>query len=233
MKPYLILVLTLTLSSASSAQAVNLWSTTPVKNENLRSELLEMSQAEAKATDEFLEGMSDAGVSLEDDDSLTTVQALIIGFHVLKENCLELQISQRLAEIVDEFGWPGESLVGKDGAKAAARLIRIAEHDREFQRKCLKLMKDAPRGEVSPKCIAFLTDALLVADGKKQRFGTAYNSDMVLEPIEDIVSLDERRKAMELPLLALQADILKQAYLNIEAETGYNLNESFSQDDSD
>ena len=47
-----------------------------------------------------------------------------------------------LKENVERHGWPGRSLVGVDGAHAAWLLAQHAEH--EFQRDCLRRMKECP-----------------------------------------------------------------------------------------
>ena len=46
----------------------------------------------------------------------------------------------RLKEIVDQYGWPTYSLVGKEAANAAFLIVQHAVSDRPFMRKCLLLM---------------------------------------------------------------------------------------------
>jgi len=103
----------------------------------------------------------------------------------------------RMKEIVAEYGWPTKSMVGEQGATAAWLLVQHADADPKFQRHCLALMKKAAPEEVSPKNLAYLTDRVLVNEGKNQLYGTQFfleDGKMVPQPIDDEANLDERRK---------------------------------------
>lgn len=233
MKPHLILVLLLTLSSLLNAEERNPWNSHAVKNEYLRHELLDMRQVERKASLEFFEGMKNAGISL-DDGEWTIAQILVVGLHALRDNCVKIQLSYRLEEIINEFGWPSVSLVGTDGVAAAVRIVEIADHNRDFQKRCLTLMKEeSQKGEVCLKKIAKLTDVILVSEGNKQRYGTQFGAGMVLEPVENVDALDARREAMGLPTLAKKFDLLKQEAIVLEDKTGYNSDWFFQKRNSD
>lgn len=81
--------------------------------------------------------------------------------------------TKRMKEIVREYGWPGKSMVGGDGAGAAWLLVQHADGDRAFQKDCLDLLKrSAEAGEASWRHVAYLTDRVLVGEGNKQRYGT-------------------------------------------------------------
>ncbi len=112
----------------------------------------------------------------------------------------------RLKAIVDRHGWPGKSLVGEDGARAAWLLVQHADRDPAFQERCLALMeKAAARGEVSKTELAFLTDRVRVAQGRKQVYGTQFtfvDGEMMPQPIADEATVDQRRRALGLPSLA-------------------------------
>jgi hypothetical protein len=57
--------------------------------------------------------------------------------------------------VIEKHGWPGKSLVGADGAQAAWLLVQHADLDREFQRQCLPLLKEAAeKGEASKQNLA-------------------------------------------------------------------------------
>ena len=106
-----------------------------------------------------------------------------------------------LKDLVEKRGWPRISGAGKDGAFNAWLLVQHADKDPAFQKKCLDLMKALPKEEVELKNIAYLTDRVLVAEGKKQLYGTQFHTvDGKLEPrpIEEEAKVDERRKAMGL-----------------------------------
>ena len=85
---------------------------------------------------------------------------------------LDKEHTARLKAVVAAHGWPGKSLVGEKAAHAAWLLVQHADADPAFQRRCLHLMERLPPGEVSVKDLAYLTDRVLLAEGKPQRFGT-------------------------------------------------------------
>jgi len=121
-----------------------------------------------------------------------------------------------LKDVVQKHGWPRRTLVGSDGAHDAWLLVQHADHDRAFQKKCLDLMRDlAVLGEVSPTDVAYLTDRVLVAESKKQLYGTQFHTvDGKLEPkpIENEAKVDERRKAVGLPTLAEYRKMVEKMY---------------------
>ncbi len=101
-----------------------------------------------------------------------------------------------LKSIVEKHGWPTISLVGKDGAKAAWLLVQHADADAKFQRRCLDLMLKLPKGEVSQSDLAYLTDRVLLSEGKKQIYGTQFLSiegKWQPRPIEDVENVDKLR----------------------------------------
>jgi hypothetical protein len=156
-------------------------------NLDLRRELLRMSRDDQEARKALLEAPGDAPLQ----ERITA---------------LDRRHVSRLKEIVKRHGWPRRSLVGEDGAGAAWLLIQHADTDRAFQKRCLTLM--APllaKDEVRKPDFAYLTDRVLVADGKKQRYGTQFQlKDGRLEayPLEDPDRVDERRKTVDLGPLA-------------------------------
>lgn len=117
-----------------------------------------------------------------------------------------------LKGVVERYGWPGRTLVGTDGASAAWLLVQHADADRPFQRKCLGLLDGAVKaGEAEGKDLAYLTDRVLVGEGKKQVYGTQLTTaggTLVPSPVEDEAGLDARRQAVGLPPMA---EYLKRA----------------------
>lgn len=76
----------------------------------------------------------------------------------------------RIRAISDARGWPGYSLVGEDGCRAAGFLVQHAILDHALQRRCVGLRQEAvDRGEV-----ALLTDRVLLDEGAPQVYGTQY-----------------------------------------------------------
>src|SRR5438105_10882637 len=60
-----------------------------------------------------------------------------------------------LRGVIDEWGWPGRSLVGEDGAHAAWLLAQHSDHDPAFQRRCLDLLEVAvARGDAGKSNLA-------------------------------------------------------------------------------
>ncbi len=120
---------------------------------------------------------------------------------------LDRKHTNRVKKIIDKYGWPGKSLVGKQGANAAWLLVQHATHDVDFQKKCLELLKKAVAiNEAERRHVAFLTDRILILQNKKQIFGTQFrrNKDNQLEsfPIKDGKKIDLIRKKMGLESLS-------------------------------
>lgn len=99
--------------------------------------------------------------------------------------------------VLARYGWPGKSLVGKDGASAAWLFVQHADMDKPFQKEAIKLLEAAvAKGEAESKDLAYLTDRILVGEGKPQRYGTQYHEvegKRVPQPIEDAEHVDARR----------------------------------------
>lgn len=111
-----------------------------------------------------------------------------------------------LREVVAEVGWPGQSMVGEDGAHAAWLLAQHADQDPAFQRRCLELLTHAvASGEAATADLAYLTDRVLLAEGKAQEYGTQFvgrESGWTPRRLRDPENVDERRAAMSLGTLA-------------------------------
>jgi len=110
-----------------------------------------------------------------------------------------------LKEMVTKHTWLSRSLVGQDGAKAAWLILQHSDKDREFQKQCLKVMEGLPENEVDKKDIAYLTDRVLVGEGKEQYFGTQIRTneqgELEVAPLFEPENVDERRKRVGLPPL--------------------------------
>jgi len=114
-----------------------------------------------------------------------------------------LQNTSRLKEIIREFGWPTYNLVGEDGAHAAWLVIQHADNNPHFQEYCLALFEDAVKNkQASKQDLAYLTDQVLVNQGKEQLYGTQFylneNGNFGPRPIKDEPNIDARRKEMDL-----------------------------------
>jgi hypothetical protein len=115
--------------------------------------------------------------------------------------------TDRLREIVREYGWPGVSLVGEEGAEAAWLLTQHADRQLDFQREVLPLLERAVEaGEAKPAHVAYLTDRIRTAEGRCQWYGTQIgdvrDGSAIPWPIEDAENVDDRRRAVGLESLA-------------------------------
>lgn len=114
--------------------------------------------------------------------------------------------AKRLREIMKQVGWPGVSLVGEDGERAAWLILQHAIGEPAFQRRGLVLLKGgAERGEVPLMQVAMLEDRIRMFEGRGQRYGTQFDWDehgeMSPVRIENPEGLEERRQEVGLPPL--------------------------------
>ena len=123
----------------------------------------------------------------------------------------------RLKEIIAAHGWPGHSLVGRDGSHAAWRIVQHAIGDPVFQRACVAAIEESvTKGEAPLAQLAFLVDRIRYFEGKPQIYGTQFHWDgrgkMNPWPIEDPERVDERRQRAGLNTIAERtAEIREQA----------------------
>jgi hypothetical protein len=154
-----------------------------IGNPALRTEILAMAQEDQAVRRPFLQGGRPT-----DEDREKAIAA-------------DARHRARMKEILAANGWPGKKLVGEDGAKAAWLLVQHADRDRAFQKQCLALLEKAVKaGDANGKELAYLTDRVAVAEGRKQTYGTQFSGSDP-DPIEDEEHVDERRKAVGLPTL--------------------------------
>ena len=108
----------------------------------------------------------------------------------------------RLQEIINQYGWPGYKLVGENGSFSFWLLVQHTD-DVLFQKKCLELLKLAVlHNDAKAENIAYLTDRILVNEGKSQVYGTQLmDEEGIPYPIEDEEHVNERRKEMDMSTL--------------------------------
>ena len=104
-----------------------------------------------------------------------------------------------LEGIVEQYGWPKVSSVGKKGAENACLLAQHADHRPDLQKRWLDLMSTKP---VDKRNIAYLTDRVMMKAEGRQLYGTQfYPNDKratALVPVIDPKNLDKRRNEMGL-----------------------------------
>ena len=116
--------------------------------------------------------------------------------------------TDRLAEILDTYGWPSHELVGEDGSTAAWVIAQHADLDLDLQQQALRLLRvAAAAGQASRGDLAYLEDRVAVATGQDQQYGTQMGcgedkTPVPATPIDDPESVDERRVEAGLAPLA-------------------------------
>ncbi len=132
-----------------------------------------------------------------------------------KENRLWLE------PLVEKHGWLGTSKVGKDGAHAAWLLVQHADQDPGFQRQCLDRMSALGNEEVNLTNVAYLTDRVLLAEGKPQRYGTQFSMQdgkLTMQPCEDLEKLNQRRRSVGLTTIEEYRKTIEQVYRQKDPE---------------
>jgi len=103
----------------------------------------------------------------------------------------------RLTEILDRHGWPGQPLVGEDGAAAAWLVLQHAVGNPPLTRRGLALLRGLAPGGVGPAQLAMLEARIHAFEGRPQRHGTEYdwdkNGQLGPLPIEDPEGVDGLR----------------------------------------
>ncbi len=119
------------------------------------------------------------------------------GYHPRMED-VHKSNAARLAAIIEQYGWPGKSLVGEEGAWAAWLIAQHSIGNPPFMRHCLSLLKQAAvNNEVIPWHAAMLEDRIRMYEGKPQIYGTQFqpnkNGELEPYPIENPESVNGRR----------------------------------------
>lgn len=110
-------------------------------------------------------------------------------------------ILENLNKVIEKFGYPGRTLVGRDYAIAFSI---ISSANIEYKEKYYNFIIDAAnKGELDWIDVAFFVDKVKVAKKEKQIYGTQYKIDeqnrkFLFYPIEELEKLNERRKKIDL-----------------------------------
>jgi uncharacterized protein DUF6624 len=140
--------------------------------------------------------------------------SLFEGYHPRME-AVHRANAARVREILAEFGWPGHSLVGEEGASAAWRIAQHSIGEPAFMRQCRDLLDTASAQGKAPRWqFAYIDDRIRVYEGRPQRFGTQLNegpNGLEPYPLEDAERVEEWRREIGLPALA---EILARAREN-------------------
>jgi len=185
------------------------------KNPRLREELLRRTKVDQDARQAVVTRMQSRATNR--DSSIMQNVAQLAKWGIVAAECISIDHDNTrwLMAEVEQNGWPTISLVGQDGAHSAWLLVQHADADPKFQRKCLDLMAQFLPNEVSAQDVAYLTDRVLLAEGKKQVYGTQFvtiDGRLQPSPIEDEANADQRRAGIGLAPLAEYAKQLEQIY---------------------
>lgn len=109
----------------------------------------------------------------------------------------------RVQQIIDEFGWLGESEIGSEANQTLFLTIQHVD-DLIVQEKYLPVLEEAVKnGDAEAWQFAFLTDRILMNQGKFQVYGTQViigktPEDSYIVPLQNPEEVDERRRIVGL-----------------------------------
>ncbi len=125
-----------------------------------------------------------------------------------KQELLDLQTvnTAKLKNLVQQYGWPSLSKVGKDAAQGAWLLVQHADNDRAWQREALGLMEALTvSGDIDKSNIAYLRDRLSIAESQTQLYGSqgrcVAKNDWQPFTIVDPEKIEVRRSEMNMTTL--------------------------------
>jgi hypothetical protein len=111
----------------------------------------------------------------------------------------------KITKILDERGWLGADVVGREGNQTLFLVIQHA--DIATQEKYLPMMREAvQKGNARAGSLALLEDRVALRQGKRQIYGSQVGQDMAtgemyVLPLEDPLHVNERRAQVGLPPL--------------------------------
>lgn len=140
-------------------------------------------------------------------------------FQQIKRECMRIDsINQiKISKILDNRGWLGKDVIGSKGNLTLFLILQHADNNINMQLKYLPLLKKAVlNGKANPEHFAMFEDRIRINQGKKQIYGTQIGKDKktgkyFVEPLEDPLNVDKRRKEVGLGNIA---DYVKQWGIN-------------------
>ena len=173
------------INASKQSEAAQQKAARPVTLPDVRDELLRMSGEDQAARNAWM---------LQDDE--TTSKRLE---EVDRRNL------PRIKRIIEQHGVLTPEMVGQDGKQAAWLLVQHSDRDPAFQMKVLESLIAAK--QINGQELALLTDRVLRAQHKPQRYGSQFMPDeggrQMPQPIEEPVDkVDERRAQLGLMPLA-------------------------------
>ena len=167
-------------------------------NERLQKELIDMCEIDQKARMDI--------ISIKN-PTLEQCKAI---------NDIDNMHNLRLKEIINQYGWPGISLVGLEGESAMWLLVQHQDEDVDFQKECLDLLKKAVDDNEAPfRDYAYLVDRVKVHENLSQIYGTQWTQESgkyVLYPTEDLKNLNSLRAKAGLGSIEEYKEKIKEVY---------------------
>jgi hypothetical protein len=119
----------------------------------------------------------------------------------------------RLAEIFDEFGYPGYDLIGKEGAHNFWLMVQHSDKDLPFQSRVLEALEmEVENKNADGRDFALLTDRVKINSGEKQIFGTQVRYNLLGQaypkPLYDSTNVNKRREEVGLDPLEQYLDMM-------------------------
>ena len=169
----------------------------PVQNEELRREIFQMLKEDQAVRAFQNEGRgpteAEARAASERDEATT----------------------KRLSEILDRYGFPGVKMVGLNATRNFIVML-VHSPSVELMRRALPhVERAARRKEIPPDDFAMLKDDVLGREGKLQLYGTNFQfvgDKIALQPTQDPARLDERRRKIGLPPIAVYMQFMAQMF---------------------
>lgn len=142
-------------------------------------------------------------------NSQENVEMVLQKFGIKEQNFNQCTM---LEKIICIHGWPKLSEFGKEAAFFAWIIVQHADHNVEFQKKCLKRIKQLIKeDEAEKRCFAYLYDRIQINQNKLQRYGTQIDYKTGLpKPLEDPLHVNERRTDMGLESLEEYLEFYKK-----------------------
>lgn len=123
-----------------------------------------------------------------------------------------------LNAIMEEYGFPGYNLVGKDYSNSFWNLVQHQDYNVEFQEFALQKMKiEVDKNNATKAYYAYLVDRVKVNKGEKQVYGSQMqlnkdSSSYEPQPVIHPKKLNKRRKEMDLPPIEEYIKTMNERY---------------------
>ena len=129
---------------------------------------------------------------------------------------------KRLKQILDQYGFVGFDLAGKEGSQNFWLMVQHSDHNPDFQKEVLEKMKsEVDKGNAKPSNYGLLVDRVMLNIGKQQVYGTQVDYNMETgqafpRDLKDRAEVNKRRKSIGLEPI--------EEYLNGMSEMHFEMN---------